>query len=84
MAAVLSTPLAALPAEVAAQNVAANNLVNVQIGNVEVAKNVNVAAAVQLIAQVCGNQISVAALAEQVAAGEFTGTCDANGQDIIA
>ena len=69
------------PAAAAPPVIAAGNLVNVQIVDaldVEVSDvNVTVAAAANIIAQVCGTQIPVAVLATQVVATDGEFSCDA-------
>jgi hypothetical protein len=85
LTAALSAPMAAVtaPSAAFAQNVAANNLVNVQVGDVQILKNVNVAAAVQVLANVCGTAITVEALAADLAPdGVANATCTATGAPI--
>jgi hypothetical protein len=75
VAATLSGPILVGPAEtLAANNTAVDNLVNVQVGDVTVLQNANplnnndVAALVNVVAQVCGTDVNVdvLALAQQV------------------
>jgi hypothetical protein len=76
------------PASAAPPVIAAGNLVNVQVTDVidDVTVtvqdiNVTVAAAANIIAQVCGTQIPVAVLATQVVATDGTFACDATVGD---
>ena len=43
-----------------------NGLVNVDVGNINIARNVGVGVAANVIAQVCGIQVNAAVLADQV------------------
>ena len=76
------------PAAAAPPVIAAGNLVNVQVTDVidDVTVtvqdvNVTVAAAANIIAQICGTQIPVAILATQVVVSDGVYTCDARVGD---
>ena len=85
----LMAPMVVTPAEIAAQQ---TGLVNVEIGDVEVLKNVNVAAVVPVVVQACPN-VDVDAVVQALAivtAPTSTGdttktvTCDAEaGTDVV-
>jgi hypothetical protein len=61
-----------------------NGLVNVAVGNVTLLQNVNVGVAAQAIANVCGVQVGpIAALANQLNAGNSMTVCNAAGQPVI-
>jgi hypothetical protein len=61
-----------------------NGLLNVAVGDVTVLQNVNVGVAAQVLADVCGVKVGpIAALANQLNAGESRTVCMANGQPII-
>jgi hypothetical protein len=73
---------AAGPAAAATQT--QDGLVNVAVGDVTIARDVNVAAVVNVVAQVCGNNVGpVTVLAQQVdATGTAMAVCTANGQNV--
>jgi hypothetical protein len=61
-----------------------NGLVNVAVGNVTLLQNVNVGVAAQAIANVCGVKVGpIAALANQLDAGQSETVCMAAGQPVI-
>jgi len=78
----LLTVSAAGPAAAATQT--QDGLVNVAVGDVTIARDVNVAAVVDVVAQVCGTNVGpVQALASQVdATGTATAVCTAGGQTV--
>jgi hypothetical protein len=73
---------AAGPAAAATQT--RDGLVNVAVGDVTIARDVNVAAVVDVVAQVCGTNVGpVQALASQVDATDTaTAVCTAGGQAV--
>jgi hypothetical protein len=61
-----------------------NGLINVALGDVTILQNVNVGVAAQVIANICNVQVGpIAALANQLNAGEERTVCTANGQPVI-
>lgn len=61
-----------------------NGLINVAVGDVTVLQNVNAGVAAQAIANICDVQVGpIAALANQLNAGEERTVCTANGAPII-
>ena len=78
----LLTVSAAGPAAAATQT--RDGLVNVAVGDVTIARDVNVAAVVDVVANVCGTNVGpVTALAQQVdATGTATAVCTASGQTV--
>jgi hypothetical protein len=80
--AALLSASAAGPAAAATQT--QDGLVNVAVGDVTIARDVNVAAVVDVVANVCGTNVGpVTALASQVdATGTATAVCTANGQTV--
>ena len=81
-AAALLSASAAGPAAAATQT--QDGLVNVAVGDVTIARDVNVAAVVDVVANVCGTNVGpVTALAQQVdATGTATAVCTAGGQTV--
>ena len=81
-ASALLTVSVAGPAAAATQT--QDGLVNVAVGDVTIARNVNVAAVVDVVANVCGTNVGpVVVLAQQVdATGTATAVCTANGQTV--
>jgi hypothetical protein len=81
-AAALLSASAAGPAVAATQT--QDGLVNVAVGDVTIARDVNVAAVVDVVAQVCGTNVGpVQALASQVdATGTATAVCTNNGRTV--
>jgi len=81
-AAAVLTASAAGPAAAATQT--QDGLVNVAVGDVTIARDVNVAAVVDVVANVCGTNVGpVTVLAQQVdATGTATAVCTANGQTV--
>jgi hypothetical protein len=79
-ASALLTASAAGPALAATQT--QDGLVNVAVGDVTIARDVNVAAVVDVVANVCGTNVGpVTVLAQQVdATGTAAAVCTANGQ----
>src|ERR1700742_2045225 len=83
VAALLSGPVVAAPASVMAAG--QDGLVNVYVGNVEVAKDVNAGVAAQVVASVCADvNANVNALASQVDQTSLpqTITCPSTGAPI--
>jgi hypothetical protein len=76
-AAMLSVPMFGAPLEAsAANNTAGDSLVNVQVGDVTIARDVNVAVVATVIATVCDVNVDVVALATQVdATGKKATVC---------
>ena len=61
-----------------------NGLINVALGDVTILQNVNVGVAAQVIANICDVQVGpIAALANQLNAGEERRVCTAEGQPVI-
>ena len=58
--------------------VAAQSLVDVKIGNVTILEDVDVAVALNLVAQICGT--TVQALQIDLSSGDNTATCTAGGR----
>jgi hypothetical protein len=81
-ASALLTVSAAGPAAAATQT--QDGLVNVAVGDVTIARDVNVAAVVDVVAQVCGTNVGpVTALARGVdATGTAAAVCTAAGQPV--
>ena len=82
-AAMLSGPMVAAtpPTETLAQH--QTGLVNVNIGDVTVLRNVAVGVAVAAIVNACGNHVNAAAILAAIQQnGQFTSTCTATGQPI--
>jgi hypothetical protein len=81
-AAAMLSASAAGPAVAATQT--QDGLVNVAVGDITIARDVNVAAVVDVVAQVCGTNVGpVTALAQEVdATGTATAVCTAGGQTV--
>jgi hypothetical protein len=86
-AALLSAPMAAMPSQANAQPtvVIGDGFVNVQIVDVEVLRNVTIAAAVQAVANVCpGIDVTALATAVDQTGGRQQIDCDADGDtDVV-
>lgn len=81
-ASALLTVSAAGPAAAATQT--RDGLVNVAVGDVTIARDVNVAAVVDVVANVCGTNVGpVTAIAQEVdATGTATAVCTTGGQTV--
>jgi hypothetical protein len=75
-AVVLATAVAVVPAATAQNNSQQTGLVNVSLGDVAILNNVNLAVAANVAATVCGVDIPIAVLAQQVVADTGVVTCD--------
>jgi hypothetical protein len=75
--ATLSGPMMAITgtAPTLAQQSAEDVLLNVQVGDVTILRNVDIAVVAQVLAQVCGIDLDVAAVIAAVDDGPFTTTC---------
>ena len=60
-----------------------SGLVNVSLGNVNILNNLNAAIGANIAANVCGVTIPVAVLAQQLAAGTTSVTCDTTAGPIL-
>jgi hypothetical protein len=81
-ASALLTMSAAAPAGAATQT--QDGLVNVAVGDVTIARDVNVAVVADVVANVCGTNVGpVTALAQEVdATGTATAVCTSGGQTV--
>ncbi|MCP9272162.1 hypothetical protein [Mycolicibacterium arenosum] len=61
-----------------------DGLINVGVGNVEIAKNVNVDVAAQIIAAVCGTDVTAAVLGAVDQTGDTQTFCSLPGGDLTA